>query len=326
MDKENKSISDVKSCLIIIRPNLKAEVFINFCAIASDEDHFSDVYQLPVIKQDEKATMFGRGFAPKDFHPLSLYPDDGWILIISRWEFKGLYFNFESERDGQPFNPLIGPLFKEFLDHLQFLGSYHRFPELKLKIYETGWFPFNKIRGNRFNAISNEIQKDHSIVWLEKSIVDSFSNEEIRGMKDSWMNNRVFSSHKSLFDEGIEAYLAGKYICAIHILYPRIEGIMRFAYRGNKKFPNSDDILKELINRTKEKNVWLSFQFPDDFKDYIKFSYFKGFDIQENRLNLSRHSLGHGTTNEDEFTRIRAFQAILILDQISWYINTWVPD
>ncbi len=326
MEKENKRISNVKSCLIIIRPNQKAEVFINFCAIASDGDHFSDTYQLPIRKQDERGTMFGRSFTPGDFHPLSLYPDDGWILIISRWEFKGLYFNFVADHKDQPFNPLIGPLFKEFLDHLQFLGSYHKFPELKLKIYDTGWFPFNKIRGNRFNAISNQIQKGHSIEGLEKSIADSFSHEEIRGIKDSWMKNGVFSSHKSLFDEGIEAYLGGRYISAIHILYPRIEGIMRFLYRGNKKFPTSDDIIKELVNRTKEKNVWLSFQFPDDFRDFIKSSYFKGFDIKENRLNLSRHSLGHGTTSEDEFTRIRAFQAILILDQISWYVYTWIPE
>jgi len=326
MDKENKSISDVKSCLIIIRSNQKAEVFINFCAIASDGNHFSDTYQLPIIKQDEKGTMFGRGFAPKDFHLLSLYPDDGWILIISRWEFKGLYFNFAGDHKDQPFNPLIGHLFKEFLDQLEFLGSYHRFPELKLKIYYSGWFPFNRIRGNQFNAISNEIQKGHSIEGLEKSIADSFSHEIIREIKDSWMKNKVFSKHKSLFDEGIDAYLEGKYISAIHILYPRIEGIMRFLYRGNKKFPTSHDILEELVNRTKEENVWLSFQFPDDFKDYIESFYFKGFDVKENRINLSRHSLGHGTTNENEFTRIRAIQAILILDQISWYVYTRIPE
>jgi hypothetical protein len=97
---------------------------------------------------------------------------------------------------------------------------------------------------------------------------------------------------------------------------------MRFLYRGNRKKPSAADIRDDLVNLIKEKKVWLSYQFPDDFKLYLEEFYFQGFDIKENRLNLSRNSLGHGTTDEEEFTKIRAFQAILILDQMSWYIST----
>lgn len=323
LDKENKAISDIKSCLIIIRATPIAEIYINFCAIVSNGHFFIDTQQMPIRHQDEKSTMFGRAFTRSDLQLLSLNPGDNWILIATRGEIKGLYFDFSSTIASKPFDPLIGLWFKEIISHLEFLRSYPSNPELKRKIFKSGWFPFFKIRGNQFNGILNEIQCGHPISGLEKKIVNSFNDEEIRNIKDSWMKNEVFFHHKSLFDEGIDAYLAGKYICAIHILYPRIEGIMRFIYRGNNKGqPKIDDVLQDLINLTKEKKVGLSIQFPDDFKTYIKSFYLQGFDVKKNRLNLSRQSLAHGTTKIEEFTKIRAFQAILILDHISSYIST----
>jgi hypothetical protein len=282
---------------------------------------------LPITRKDENSTAYGRSFSKSDLQRITINGDDNWFLIVTQGADKGLFFDFPGSPNDRLLNPPdIGIIFEGFISHLEFLRSYHSHPELKIKIFETGWFPFSRIRGNRFNGISNEIQQGNVISSLENSIVNSFSDEEIRNIKESWMRNKVFLSHKSLFNEGIEAYLNEKFICAIHILYPRIEGIMRFLYRGNKKQPYATDIVDDLINITKEKKVGLSYQFPDDFKSYMTTFYFRRFNVKENRLNLSRHSLGHGTTNADEFTKIRAFQAILILDQISWYVYTSILE
>ena len=68
--------------------------------------------------------------------------------------------------------------------------------------------------------------------------------------------------------------------------------------------------------RTNEFGLFL----PDDFDVYLWEFYFSSFELERGDINLSRHSLAHGVAKESEFNKIKAFQAILIMDQISFYI------
>ena len=47
---------------------------------------------------------------------------------------------------------------------------------------------------------------------------------------------------------------------------------------------------------------------------------FRGFDLEHGTVDLSRHSVAHGVAAADQYTRIRALQVILSLDQMHHYI------
>ena len=63
-----------------------------------------------------------------------------------------------------------------------------------------------------------------------------------------------------------------------------------------------------------------SLAFPELFHDYLDTFLFRGFDLADNTVELSRHSVAHGVVAAEQYTRTRALQVILSLDQIHHYI------
>mgnify|MGYP007112105625 CR=1 FL=1 len=145
-------------------------------------------------------------------------------------------------------------------------------------------------------------------------------SDSIIEIANNWFKKEIFKQHEKVIMKGIDEYLEGDYISAIHILYPRIEGIMRYIYLGEKREVTSGNLREKLIHLAKEKCTEFSLYLPADFNDYLRKFYFSSFDLEKGEINLSRHSLAHGVTREEDFDKIRAFQSIMILDQISFYV------
>ncbi len=95
---------------------------------------------------------------------------------------------------------------------------------------------------------------------------------------------------------------------------------MRYIYLGEKEKPTSTKLADKLTTVAKEKSGGLSLFLPEDFNEYLKQFYFASFDLEKDEIDLSRHSLAHGVAKEEDFSKIQAFQAILILDQIFYYV------
>ncbi len=60
--------------------------------------------------------------------------------------------------------------------------------------------------------------------------------------------------------------------------------------------------------------------FPRAFFEYLKESVFPNFDLEQGDISLSRHTSSHGIAKAEDYTKVRALQMILILDQIYFYI------
>ena len=74
----------------------------------------------------------------------------------------------------------------------------------------------------------------------------------------------------------------------------------------------------------KAKNKFISMEslgFPDIFYKYLKEVLFKSFDLKKDEVDLSRHSTAHGVAKPEQFTKDRALQAILTLDQMYRYLT-----
>lgn len=313
--KEKKSVSHIRNCLIFINANKEASIHIN-CPT------FIEIVSKKAIEKNDP--VFKKDIADvrkMDFQGIELQSTCAVIYIFSVGWRRGLYFDFlpiDSEKEYTTGD--LSTIFASLYSYLQFPEIHRLEPEIKNKIFEKGWFPFIRIIGNYFEKLYTSIKENLDTYDLELEIAESFNEESLIEMKDTWLKKDPYNKHQRLIDKGIERYLAGDYISTISILYPRIEGIMRYMCLGEKGKVTSKNLAQKITLEAKGKSIEYGLFLPDDFNEYLTKVYFQSFDLETGEVNLSRHSLAHGVADEESFSKIKAIQGILILDQISYYI------
>ena len=244
------------------------------------------------------------------------------------WKF-GLYFNFSAnpnlargvELDLSQISHELGYAYRFLLfeDEYDIIKNSELYP----KMLSDGWFPFIELIG----ADYQELSKFYSHQWLDQidDFLKRFDGGRINNMTKSWWSKRQFQDKRKLIEAGISAFLQGGnsgYVNCINTLYPQIEGIMGFEFHREHGRNPSFRELKEYI-RDKAKNRFASedsLGFPDYFYEFLGKEIFQKFDLSTGKTDLARHSLAHGYAKQEDFTKVKALQALLILNQIFFYL------
>ena len=246
-----------------------------------------------------------------------------WLFRIG-WSF-GLYFDFTGKMKTSELWLELGWCYRKIMFHslYSFLSVQENFDRL----LDIGWFPFAQILDDEFESLRFGIDDTENLKAIEEGIADSFTKERIMGFTKYWWKNDIFREKKDLITAGINAYLGGGddgIINCITNLTSQIEGIVRLDYhRKMGKAPTTDEWKKYLKVRASESfsDPW-SLGFPGPFFAYIEKVFFRPFDIEMGDVELSRHSVAHGVANREGFTRIRALQLILTMDQIHHFLQS----
>ena len=108
----------------------------------------------------------------------------------------------------------------------------------------------------------------------------------------------------------------------LYTLYPQIEGIMGFDYfKIYGKKPSHKKLVEHIKQKAESKfNTVSSTGFTSEFYTYLNKTVFENFDLASGKIDLSRHTTSHGYANANDFNKAKALQAILILDQIYFYL------
>ncbi|HUU49990.1 MAG TPA: hypothetical protein VMW81_03395, partial [Nitrospinota bacterium] len=114
------------------------------------------------------------------------------------------------------------------------------------------------------------------------------------------------------------------YINCLKTLLPEIEGIIRLKYFQDTS-KGKQVKMSELLNYITEKGKVrsgsdYSLFLPLPFLNYLNEVIYVGFDLESGEIDLSRHSISHGVAEVKDYTKIRALQTILVLDQIYYFI------
>lgn len=315
ISSRRKTESKITNCLIFIQKNNEVEVFINI------PTSMQIISKRSIEKGDEIYREDIADLTRVRFPGIQMKSDCAVIYIFSNGWRRGLYFDFlpvqpqSSHRTSD-----LETLFASFHSYLLFPEVHRLEPKVKEKMFECGWFPFIRLLGQHFEEICNALKNEFPLIETEIKVVNSFDEKSIRDMKDAWMTKEVFKKHETVIETAIDRFVEEDYISTIHILYPRIEGLMRYIYIGESGKPTSRKLVDKLTAPVAKKSIDLSLFLPEDFNEYLKQFYFSSFDLEKCEIDLSRHSLAHGVAKEEDFSKIRAFQAILILDQISYYV------
>jgi len=323
-----KSFVDaIHTYLIIIHHDSSADIYINDIPIKIRGLMKRDVQVGDPVEVKNIADIEALWF-----EGIEIKEDDNIVFCFKKgWKF-GIFFDFtqymsssalgtDSALDVDALSNELGSYYK----YLTFQEEYAVLEneEMFAQMFSDGWFPFIQLLGGDFHKLSSFYKDKERFASSIDAFIDGFDKDKISSFVSTWWRNQVFKEKQEIIDSGIRAYLANDFIACIKTLYSEIEGIVRIAYvrETNKKNLNFSELTKYVQMKTKSKFVSLkSLGFPDVFFKYLNEVIFRDFDLQTGKVDLSRHSTSHGVAKAEDYTKAKALQGILVLDQMSFFI------
>jgi len=317
-------IDAINQFLVLIHIDLSADVYVNDFPIQIKILSKRDMKAGEPIKYNDIADI-----AELRFFGIEIKEKDSIIFCFKKgWKF-GLFFDFnptdrKSTLDIERLSHDLG----SYYWYLSFQELYSIMENKPLfePMFADGWFPFIQLLGGDFEELAKCYEHKSDFPRNLETFLGRFGKDRIKAFVNRWWGNKIFEHKQQILEAGIDAYLletqAG-YITCVKTLYSEIEGIVRLRYVAEKgKDPNFED----LINFVKEKAEGKfgpreSLGFPDVFYNYLKETIFQNFDLKTGQVDLSRHTVSHGVAKQTEYTRTKAMQAILILDQMYFYLT-----
>lgn len=251
--------------------------------------------------------------------PITIPDNCAVIFFFTHNWLRGLYYDFlplVGKKSGfSDYGSLFGYLFS-ILSHPELFKDYSLYSE---QIMARGWFPFIHIIGK--DVFKNLIESIKQEIYIDEAELEVIKvcDQSIEEMIPKWIKKEPFLNKLDFFRSGIDSYVNGDYIASIHTLLPQIEGVIHLY---DEKNPFSGSIPKcreKLLELANEKGAGFLF-LKEEFDNYLKTQYYENFDLTQGSPELTRHSTSHGVVSSSEFSKKRALQIILTIDQIYYYL------
>ncbi|MBI5294050.1 MAG: hypothetical protein HY869_01140 [Chloroflexi bacterium] len=318
-NSQNETLNKV---LVVIKKDDRAIIYQNF-PLKFQIRAKKSVKAFELVRHDDVLDITGVEFSDAIFN-LDIQNGDKFVwLFRTNWKF-GLYFDFSGKLDVSMLPGELANCYRRllYLELYSFLENEVRLKEL----LDEGWFPFIQLIGSRFQSLMNYFADEKKYAFQVEKILEYFSHEEFSKLSSNWWSNPIFNEKRDILEAGIEAYFQGTksgYINAIKTIATEIEGVIRVSYfRRFGEKPSMQQIQQYITDLGKQKFSSVgSLGFPSLFYDYLNQSVFKGFDLESGEIPSSRHSFAHGVAKFENYSQIRAFQLLLTLDQIYFYLQ-----
>lgn len=305
--------------LVVIHANLSADLYINDFRVDAEMMIKRNLNKGELISYQEIVDIRRLRFPDTEI----VKTDKVIYCFKVGWKF-GLFFDLTRALDVEAMEFDLGKLYRNLsFQHLyDVLMNESQFMEM----IRDGWFPFVEIIGGEYKLLSDVYRNKFKFEDAINKTISNFNSARIENVTNRWWNQPIFRDKKKIIQAGINAFLQnnddGNINCIKNIL-PEIEGIIRLQYfseTSKSKNVNIHELLEHLVNKVKIKAGSDSLLLPIQFLSYLKDIVFSNFDLETGKLDLSRHSSAHGVAKAETYTRAKALQAILVLDQIFFYL------
>jgi hypothetical protein len=211
-----------------------------------------------------------------------------------------------------------------FRDELAVVRSKRRLTAL----YDRGWFPFVELLGGDFEEIARVCRRRRGADRRVATFLTRFDKARIEGMASGWWSVREFADKRPILEAGIRAYLAGVdgdpggFVHTIKTLSSEIEGVLRLRYRGDGRRMSYRNLLQAFeADVTARVGPAFSLYFVPQLFEYLRTSFLQDFDLGTGRVPPSRHAVNHGVLAPAGYSRERAVQLLLLLDQVRFGLS-----
>jgi hypothetical protein len=311
------SLRRADTVVLVMSPDNSAQLWIDTAAILMETGLKKGVQAGMAIFESDIADVTGMWFPC-----IEVGPKDRLICLFREgWRF-GLFFDFnpdgnfsinEAKRD-------LGTMHRQ----LKYAELYAALAteETLARIVQAGWFPFIEIMNSEFKSLRNSCAEGLPLHLDEAAIVNPFSDERLEQMHARWLAKGHFKAKEPILRSAIDSYKAKNWVATLKIVLTEIEGILAEAYfnatgqRTGKLTTLLDYAVSVAVQHAGGKDTLF---FPTEFARYLKEYVFANFDPASDAQSTSRHAVGHGRVRAEDYTQVRALQALLTLDQLAFY-------
>lgn len=332
LNKAGIPTDETHQFLALIHQDLSADLHVNDFAVSIE------IHSKRDLKKGEAVTLEDIADIRRvNFPDIEIKDTDKVIYCFKvGWRF-GLFFDFTALSHTisaeQPIPKLDIEEMQLSIGKLRrYLSFYHVYKVLESEaqfgeMMKDGWFPFVEIIAGEYKKLSEAYQGKFDFENRIKAIVDGFGEERIKKITGKWWNKQIFADKKVLIEAGINAYLQNTqdgFINCIKNLWTEIEGVLRKLYHsetGRGDGVKSPDLINHIVEKAKTKSgADDSLLLPSPFLKYLQEVVFQNFDVETGQIDMSRNTSSHGIAKTQQYTKDRALQLILILDQIYFCI------
>jgi len=311
----------INNSLILIKKDNSAKVYSKF-PLSLMMRAKGDIKKGTLVTKEDVFDISKLEFKDSRYE-IEIESDDKIIFLFRiDWKF-GLFFDFTQKINVDNLKEELGYCYKRlfYYDLYAFVENESYFNDLRV----DGWFPFIRLIGENFDNVMQYYKEGKNHDFQIDELISKFTKEKIESFTQYWWRKQLFKDKKEIIEAGINSFLQNDkngFITCLHTLYPQIEGIMGFDYFSvNNRKPSFSELIDYIKQKSESKfNTVSSIGFPGEFYEYLKKTVFENFDIATGKIDLSRHTTSHGYANVDDFNKAKALQAILILDQIYFYL------
>ena len=312
-------VGNTNQLLVIIKPNDQAFIYPIFPLSAKIVPKKQIIKYQPIYKKD----IVDISSASFDDGVIDLNPQENDKIIFlyrESWNF-GLFFDFTKKIDIEKTKEDLGYCMKRLLYQAEydFVNSQSSYNQL----IKDGWFPFVNLIGEGIEKIIEYYQDNKKHPHILEDVVNSFDRQRVEEISNRWWNNKIFNSKKKILSEGIECFLEEKYISACKTFSIEIEGIMQIAFHKDfSRKPSTRDLISYI--RDQGVNYFYSqdsLAFPGRFLDYLSNYIFQRFDVEQNIIPESRHTIAHGVADQEIYNKSLCVKLLLTLDNIYFYFG-----
>lgn len=316
--------------LVVIHQDLSADLYLNDFPVLTEVKAKRDLKKGEIVMQSHIADI-----RKVKFPGIEITETDKIIYCFKvGWRF-GLFFDLTAHRNlatpGTPEKLDLEQMMTSIGQLKRYLNFYHVYKALASdeqfqEMIKDGWFPFIEISGWEYKKLTEIYQNKFDFESRVGTLMDNFSQERIKRITEKWWRNQIFSKKRPLIEAGISAYLQNDqpgFINSIKTLGTEIEGILREIYLAETRKGNdvkSPELISHIVEKAKKSSgSEHSLLLPTPFLKYLQDVIFANFNVEAGEVDMSRNTLSHGVAHPERYTKDRALQYILILDQIYFY-------
>lgn len=304
--------------LLVLKPDATAELWLDTAAVSIRCAIKRAVAAGTVIFEHDIADVTGMSF------PCVIFGTADKVLCLFRedWRF-GFAFdmNPEGKLDVDGFTATLGTLYRE----LRYKHLYDALSEPAVfdRLLSAGWFPFVEIITAEFRDLLRHCEAGFNVGEIEDKIIAKFDDARMQRILERWVAKPHFAAKAELLNAAITAFCKKEPVAVIKILLTEIEGVLNDAHRaahGGQGAKLKDLLAFAEASAERKAGGSSTLLFPKAFGQYLREHTFANFDpITHTGTASSRHAVGHGAASQDSYTRPRALQAVLTLDQLAFY-------
>lgn len=322
-NKKRPRPSEIDHLLALVHKDRTITLYINELSIhplarfKKEKEIGQPVYHDDIVEFKEVR------FSTADIPDVDIPDDAGVYFIFSVGWRKGLFYDLTTSHpnSGGLRNYNINKLLGRYYEYLTFQDVLKISEDVWKEFFVQGWFSFISLSSSVRRKMTQSIEAGWKIDDLLPEITGEVKNP-LDSWLEKWEKRKCYEKHIAFLKRAKERYFDSDHLSAIHVLYPRIEGILRDYHesKGPERRASQKELTEAAVKASLSEDSQRGLLLPDKFQRYLSEVYFKKFRPNQPE-GVSRNTVSHGVAPVEDFSEKATVIGFLILDQLFYFLE-----